>query len=293
MPAATTTTAPWLPPGRRVKLDGRGTTFVRELAGPAGAPTVMLLHGLSATADVNWFTAYEALGRHFNVVAIDHRGHGRGIRTWRQFRLEDCADDVAALASELGLSRIIPVGYSMGGPIAQLTWRRHRSLVSGMVLCATARSFASRDPRTRLLFSSLLPLSAAARATPPRMRARMAETFISTRTQGRPLAEWAGGELRRGDAATIMQAAAAVGRFRSSEWIGEVDVPAAVVLTTRDQLVSPVRQQRLADSIPGARVYPVEGDHAACVTAARRFVPTLVQACTDVATRSGLSMHPA
>lgn len=276
-----------------MKLPGRGTTFVRRLEGPRGAPTLMLLHGLAATADVNWFTAYEALGRSFNVVAMDHRGHGRGIRSLRPFRLADCADDVAALAEHLGLSSIIPVGYSMGGPIAQLTWRRHRELVSGLVLCATARSFASRDPRTRLLFSSLLPLSAAARVTPPSWRDRVAETFVSARTQGRPLAEWAGNELRSHDAATVLQAASAVGRFRSSPWISDVDVPAAVVLTTRDQLVSPARQRRLADAIPGARVYPVEADHAACVTAARRFVPALVSACHDVASRAGLSPSSA
>jgi pimeloyl-ACP methyl ester carboxylesterase len=285
---------PRLPPGRRLDLPRRGTTFIRDLAGPSpDAPTVFLLHGLGANADVNWFTSYFELGRRFRVVAIDHRGHGRGIRTWRPFRLEDCADDVAAVARELGLSSIIPVGYSMGGPIAQLTWRRHRDLVDGLVLCATARSFGSRDPRVRLLWSSLLPLSAAARVTPARVRNRVAENFITARTQGRPLAEWAGDELRRGDPALIMQAASAVGRFRSSEWIGSVDVPAAVVLTTRDQLVPPLRQRRLAESIAGARVYPVDGDHAACVTAPRLFVPALVAACEDVSTRARARRRPA
>ncbi|MDQ1446500.1 MAG: hypothetical protein QOI20_2964, partial [Acidimicrobiaceae bacterium] len=269
-----------------MKLPGRGTTFVRDLAGPPGAPVLMLLHGWTVDADLNWFTAYRTLGRRFRVVAMDHRGHGRGIRTWRPFRLEDCADDVAALAEQLGLDRIIPVGYSMGGPIAQLTWRRHRGLVDGLVLCATARSFASRDPRQRLLLSSLLPLSAAARLAPAALRTRVTDTLINTRTQGRPLADWAASEFKLGDAAAMMQAGSAIGRFRSTEWLGQVDVPTAVVVTTRDQLVSPRRQLLLAESIPGATVHPVEGDHAACVTAAARFVPALLAACIDVADRA-------
>ena len=78
------------------------------------------------------------------MVAIDHRGHGRGIRSRRRFHLSDCADDAAALVAELGLDRVIAVGYSMGGPIAQLLWRRHREVVGGLVLCATSRTFASR-----------------------------------------------------------------------------------------------------------------------------------------------------
>ena len=80
---------PDLPPGAAMLLPGRGTTFVRTVTGPVGAPTVVLLHGWTATADLNWFTCYEALGEHFRVVALDHRGHGRGIRSRKAFRLED------------------------------------------------------------------------------------------------------------------------------------------------------------------------------------------------------------
>ncbi|MBU6226350.1 MAG: alpha/beta hydrolase, partial [Acidobacteria bacterium] len=71
---------PLLPPGREVHLPGRGTMFFREVAGPANAPTLMLLHGWTATADLNFFTCYHALGEHFRVIAPDQRGHGRGIR---------------------------------------------------------------------------------------------------------------------------------------------------------------------------------------------------------------------
>ena len=115
-PSGETGTAPPLPPGRHVELPGRGTTFIREVPGPPGAPTLVLLHGWTATADLNWFTSFEALGRRFRVIALDHRGHGRGIASSAPFRLRDCADDVVALADELGIEQIIPVGYSMGGP---------------------------------------------------------------------------------------------------------------------------------------------------------------------------------
>ena len=153
---------PPLPPGRLVPLPGRGTTFVRELAGPPGAPTVILLHGWTVTADLNWFPSYGPLARRFRVLALDQRGHGRGLRSWRPFRLEDCADDVAALAQVTDTDRAIVIGYSMGGPVAQLVWRRHPELVEGLVLCATSARFV-RDPGERLLFASMMGLSVAAR----------------------------------------------------------------------------------------------------------------------------------
>ena len=95
---------PDLPPGRHIHLPGRGTTYIREMPGPEGAPVVVLLHGWTATADLNFFTCYEELARHFRVIAMDHRGHGRGIRTSQPFRLSDCADDVASLADQLGIN---------------------------------------------------------------------------------------------------------------------------------------------------------------------------------------------
>ena len=129
--------APSLPPGRTLDLPGRGRTFIREVAGPPGAPTLLLLHGLGATADLNWFTAYSALGRLFHVVAMDHRGHGRGIRSRTRFRLADCADDAAAVCDALGISSVVAVGYSMGGPISQLLWRRHRDVHMRLMLLGT------------------------------------------------------------------------------------------------------------------------------------------------------------
>lgn len=280
--------SPALPPGRTVDLPGRGRTFVREMAGPPGAPTLLLLHGWTVTADLNWFTAYQPLSRHFRVVTLDHRGHGQGIRTRKPFRLEDCADDAAALAEALGISRVIPVGYSMGGPVAQLMWRRHRSLVAGLVLCATGRSFSGLDLGSRAYFSSLLGLSVAARLTPAPVRRELTSRVMRRRLSGGQWAEWALAEMQRNDTSTILQAGWTIGQFRSHDWIGEVDVPTAVVVTAHDRVVHPNRQLRLAAAIPGAEVVTVDGDHGSCVTDPDRFVPGFVEACKGVASRAGI-----
>src|SRR5687768_15991987 len=111
--------------GRRVELPGRGTTFIREVPGPPGAPVVVLLHGLLASGGLTWLDSFGPLGRRYRVVAVDLRGHARGLRSPRRFRLADCADDIAALLDVLGVESAVAVGYSMGGPVAQLLWHRH------------------------------------------------------------------------------------------------------------------------------------------------------------------------
>jgi pimeloyl-ACP methyl ester carboxylesterase len=82
---------------RDIELAGRGRTSIREVDGPRGAPTLVLLHGLAATGRLNWFAALGALSERFRVIVVDHRGHGRGIRT-HHFRLVDCADTGIASA---------------------------------------------------------------------------------------------------------------------------------------------------------------------------------------------------
>ena len=58
----------------------------------------LLLHGWIASGGLNWFNAFGPLSERYYVVAPDLRGHGRGLRSRRRFRLADCADDVAAHA---------------------------------------------------------------------------------------------------------------------------------------------------------------------------------------------------
>jgi 3-oxoadipate enol-lactonase len=272
---------PPLPPGRHVDLPGRGRTFVREATGPPGAPALLLLHGWTVNADVNWFASFEALSRHFRVVAMDYRGHGRGIRS-RRFTLDDCADDAAALVEVLGLGRVVAVGYSMGGALAQLLWRRHRDSVAGLVLCATSRVFAEHAGERRY-FSGLGTLAMVSRFTPAPVRRRVVRRLDRRPRGDCSLDDWIADEMHRNDWTAVLQAGAALGGFDSRPWAGEIDVPTAVVVTKADRSVLPRRQLALAESIPGATVHRVAGGHHSCVVDPERFVPVLVEACRTVA----------
>jgi 3-oxoadipate enol-lactonase len=280
-------TPPGLPEGRVVELPGRGRTWVHEAAGPPGAPTLLLLHGWTVTAGLNWFPSFPALARRFHVVALDHRGHGRGLRTGRRFRLEDCADDAAALADVLGIESFLAAGYSMGGPIAQLLWKQHPDRVDGLVLCATSRNFRG-TPVERAMFSAFGGLSLAARLTPAQWRMGLNARMALRRYDDSELGHWARTEVARNDPRAVVEAVHALGRYSSHEWIGEVDVPTAVVVTEHDSVVPPERQRKLAESIPGTTVYSVTGDHGVCVMRPDKFLPKLMAACLDVSNRAGV-----
>lgn len=273
---------PPLPPGREVELPGRGTTFIRELDGPDDAGTVVLLHGWTATADLNWFPTYHALAEHARVVAVDHRGHGRGIRSRRRFTLAECADDVAALCEVLDVERPIVAGYSMGGPVAMLTWERHRDLVAGLVLCATAPIFG---PRERWWSWGMGAAAGFARLLPP-----PATRAVAGRIVGRHfdvadrVGRWARSQVAMADPLAIVEAGHALANFDGRALLDTIDVPTALVRTLDDDTVHPARQRRL-DAIDGAEAFEIAGDHNACITNAEVFVPAFGDAVSSVQTR--------
>jgi 3-oxoadipate enol-lactonase len=252
-------------PGWRVlELDGRGLTFAYERAGPPGARTIVLLHGWIATGASNWNGTLGALAEHYHVVALDHRGHGRGIRSGGPFTLEDCADDVVALLDVLGVGSAILVGYSMGGPIAQLTWRRHPERVEALVLYATAADFTDVPIPAPVRQVAGALVSATLAVTRP-----VTAPLLRSSRRLRTLEPGEDGELDASlvdalaghDAETVHRALHEIVRYDAGEWIGAVDVPTAVIVTRRDRAVSPHRQRELAASIPGAHVIELDGAH--------------------------------
>ncbi|MBA2280510.1 MAG: alpha/beta hydrolase [Acidimicrobiia bacterium] len=278
---------PALPMGRRVALRGRGTTFVREVRGPAGAPTVLLLHGWMASGGLNWFQAFEPLSEQFNVVALDQRGHGRGIHSRRRFTLADCADDAAALLDTLGTGPVIAAGYSLGGPVAQLLWKRHPDVVSGLVLCATSHHLMP-GMREQMIFSSMMAAAAGTTRVgqlATRIPARQVRSRFGNRTRGlRPdtMRAWARAEMGRHDWRQVLEAGVAMSNYHA-KWIGEIDVPTTVVVTTQDRAVNPFAQLRMALKIPGAQIQRIEDGHIVCAKPV--FGPAVVRACEDVAAR--------
>jgi 3-oxoadipate enol-lactonase len=265
-----------------LELPGRGRAVVWDTPGPPGAPTLFLVHGVTLTAALNWGAIVGSLSRRYRVVLVDQRGHGDGL-SGGVFRLEDCADDLAAIAGRLGIQRVVAVGYSMGGLIAQLLWRRHPHLVGGLVLCSTARN-VSGSPWEQSALLMMPGLIAAAMWMPAAVAVR-ADLVGSGLLQSEctPVQRrWALSEMRRTSLVTALSAMHAVAEFSSHSWIGSVDVPSAVVVTRHDRVVPPRRQWKLARALPDAAVVELDGGHDVFLHSAARFGAAVESACATV-----------
>ncbi len=263
-------------------LPGRGPTVVWDVAGPAGAPTLLLLHGVTLTAALNWGGILPTLGRSYRVLLLDQRGHGGGTPSGA-FRLENCADDAAAVAAQLGVERLVVVGYSMGGQVAQLMWRRHPSLVAGLVLCSTARNVSGGPwERSASLLMPSLVTAAMWMPMPGAMRADLVGSALLDTECNPQQRHWALSEMRRTSLVDALAAMQAVGEFTSHSWIGSVDVPTAVVVTRHDRVVPPRRQWKLAHALPDATVVELDGGHDVFLHSPARFAAAVESACAAV-----------
>ena len=282
----TPTPPPDLPVGQVVFVPGRGEMFLRRQDGPADALPVLLLHGWTVTADVTWFGVYPALAENHGVLAVDHRGHGRGLRAESPFSLEECADDAAALLDLLGVKRAVVAGYSMGGAVALLLWRRRPDLVAGLVLAGTALDWRA-SPRERLLWRGLRLLDVVLRVGGGDgfVQRYLREAALDA-PEVSELRAWVGAEAKRGYVPDIVAAGRALSRFDARPFAGSVDVPCATVVTAHDCLVRPLKQRQLSRSL-GARELTLAADHDAPLVRSKAFAEAIAQAVGDVAARAG------
>lgn len=276
---------PYLPAARIVALPGRGEAFVRVGPHRADRPTVLLLHGWLASADLNWFSLYRPLADGWNVIALDHRGHGRGLRSPRPFALEAAADDAAAVLDALELGGpVVACGYSMGGPIALCLAQRRADLVGGLVLCATALEW-NRRWFDRAAWRALGLVGAGLRLG------------IDTRIAGRIIDDMAAGdetvaryrshllgEAKRLNSADAVGAGRALARFDGRALAAGLSVPTAVVATRRDRIVRPHRQLALAEALAAVR-YDLEADHDGFIRQPDLWAATIIEALESVAAR--------
>lgn len=125
----------------QIPANGGDLAVVRWPAADPGAPTVVLVHGITANA-LAWAAVAEAVDRRINLLALDLRGRAYSRDMAPPWGFEADVDDVLALLDHAGLDRAVIAGHSLGAFIVCTLAARHPDRVESLVAVDGGARFA-------------------------------------------------------------------------------------------------------------------------------------------------------
>ncbi|MES9524531.1 alpha/beta fold hydrolase [Streptomyces capoamus] len=231
--------------------------FARTVRG--SGPGLLLAHGAGGGIEANYGPIMEGLAARHTVVGVDYPGAGATPRAEGPLDLDELADQLVAAADAEGLDTFAVSGYSLGGPVAIRLAARHPERVRSLVLSAT---FAHADTRTDLVASVWQQLFEGGRHA-------VLAAYLNLMTLSEPaLNALTPAQVRA--AADQLAAALPAGTGDQVDLVRRADVrgdlagiavPALVVVTAADPLVSPSLQRELAAALPAAEVAELPSGH--------------------------------
>jgi 3-oxoadipate enol-lactonase len=96
-------------------------------------PALVLVHANPFDHDL-WLYQTAHFSTWFKVIGVDIRGYGRSSKVTRAFALKDMCDDVIGVMDDLGVTRAVLGGCSVGSGIAILLGLDHPDRFSALIL---------------------------------------------------------------------------------------------------------------------------------------------------------------
>lgn len=249
--------------------------YVDDFTDPwAHAPTVFLLHGAMANAD-RFRSWVPGLSRHYKVVRMDMRGHGKSSvpALDAALSMEVLVKDVLALLDHLGCEQVHFVGNSAGGYVGQHLAMDHPERIATLALFGSAPGLKNSQA------STWLPMVAE-----KGMRAFLAETIddrFPPHMVGTPQVEMFLDDLGDNDVPFIGKF---VGYMSTQEWsdqVHRIGCPTLVVVPGAGKIGSTAVYQPLKERTPRAEMLVYEGErHSICEYLPDRCVNDLLSFLT-------------
>ena len=208
-----------------------------------------------------WDALLPLLPQSLRFHRFDLRGHGLSDTPPPPYRMEDLADDAAALLDAQGIRGAVFVGLSIGGMIGQMLAARRPDLVSALVLMDTAAKMGSAE-MWQVRMDAVATGGIAALADP--ILERWFGPEFRSQEKG-PLAAWRN-MLTRTPAEGYIGCCAAIAGADLTDETRKLRLPVLAIVGAEDGASPPEIVQATADLIPGAEFHVIAGaGHLPCV----------------------------
>ena len=195
----------------------------------SGEPLI-LLHGNGE--DGTYFAhQIEFFSKKYRVIAVDTRGHGKSPRGSRPFTIRQFADDLCCFMREMKIEKADILGFSDGGNIAMIFSMKYPNRVKKLILDGANLDGNGVNPSAQIPIILGYKIASLFAKKDPKAKAKMELLGLMVNDPNVKLEE-----LSRIQAKTLVMAG------------------------TKD-LIKTEHTKLIADSIPGAKLAFVKGDH--------------------------------
>ena len=233
--------------------DGR---FGFEAAGDSSQRALVFLHGIGGAARA-WRRQIAAFGDRYHAIAWDMPGYG-GSAPLAIASMATLADALQDFLDQVGATKPVLVGHSIGGMIVQQWLLNHRETAAAVVLAQTSPAFGKSDGDWQKSFieARLGPLDRG-----ETMRS-LSPTLVKDLVGDDPDA--GGMEVARDCMATVPEASyrasmLALLGFDQRSALKEIKVPTLVLSGSKDKNAPAPMMAKMATYIPSATYVELDG----------------------------------
>jgi 3-oxoadipate enol-lactonase len=220
---------------------------------------LVLLHAFPIGANL-WEPQMRAIPNGWRLITPDLRGFGGSteLDSVAALSIGDYADDVIDLLEELGVTRAVIGGCSMGGYAALALYQSKPEIVEALVLANTragADSPESRANRRNML-------AVVDREGPSGIAREMMPKMLGQTTKdGNATAEATVRRLIKQQSPTGIRSAIhrMMHRPDSTPLLAQIAVPTLVITGSEDEMIPVEESRRMARAVPGAQLVIVPG----------------------------------
>jgi 3-oxoadipate enol-lactonase len=234
-------------------IDGR---LSYEAAGDAALQPLVFLHGIGGAARA-WRSQLEAFSNRYRAIAWDMPGYG-GSSPPAKFSIPAFADALQDFLQQIGATKPVLVGHSIGGMIVQQLLAKEPHIAAAVVLAQTSPAFGkpNGDWQKTFIEARLGPLD---RGEP---LASLAPSLVKDLVGDDP--DISGMELARDCMACVPEATyratmLALMGFDLRNALKDVAVPTLVLSGSKDNNAPAPMMTKMAGYIPLAKYVELEG----------------------------------
>ncbi|MDN4592051.1 3-oxoadipate enol-lactonase [Xenophilus aerolatus] len=233
--------------------------------GPAGAPVVLLAHGLMTSHGI-WDGLVAQLQSEWRLLRYDLRGHGGSGGTTEPYTMAQLARDAIGLLDKLEVPRVHFIGSSLGGMIGQQLGALFPARVATLTLANTSANQGAAAAWQQRIETArqhgLVPLIDAtlkrwftdsAFSSEPKLIERMTALALQTSVQG------------------FVGCAAIVRDLAQRDVLERIGMPTLIIAGQYDEATPQVDSEVLRDGIAGAELITLPAAHQSAAECPREF----------------------